>query len=221
MILDRLDRKFWSLDHAGRWDPQKVERSDAARNRRRVLETARDLFAREGATQVTMEEIAHESGVGKGTLYRKFPHKGLLCQALLDEPTRELQGEVMRRLAEPRESPLGKLDWFLDRTVRFTEENLELLYGGQECLSGAERLNHLDHPANDWLRWTILTLLRQAIQEGELDGERDAEYLADALLAPLDVDRYYRQRRLQGLPVERISAGLRSLVPQKNSHGAQ
>ena len=74
-----------------------VKRSDAARNRRRILKTARALFEEKGVTRVTMEEIARTAGVGKGTLYRRFPHKGLLCEALLDEPTRKFQGEVLKR----------------------------------------------------------------------------------------------------------------------------
>jgi hypothetical protein len=47
-----------------------------------------------------------------------------------------------------------------------------------------------------------------------VDGGLDLEYLATALLAPLDVDLFYYQHRVQGLPAERISDGLRELVPR-------
>jgi hypothetical protein len=46
-----------------------------------------------------------------------------------------------------------------------------------------------------------------------VDGGFDLEYLATALLAPLDVDLFYYQYRVQGFPAERISGGLRELVP--------
>lgn len=203
----------WSLDQAGRALSPGVERKDAARNRRKVVEAARALFAERGVTQVTMEDIARAAGVGKGTLYRRYPNKGLLCQALLDEPTRKFQEETLRILGDAGRGPLEKLDLFLDGLVGFTEENLDLLYGGNEPLCGADRLARFAHPAFDWRRWTVLGLLRAAEREGELDEGLDLEYIAAALLAPLDVDFYYYQRRVQGIPQERISAGLRSLVP--------
>lgn len=165
-------------------------------------------------TCVTMEEISRAAGVGKGTLYRRFPNKGVLCQALLDEPTREFQRETMELVGASGAGSLEKLERFLDGLVRFTEENLDLLYGGEEPLWGETRLARFRSPAYDWRRWTVLGLLRGAAREGELEDGLDLEYLAAALLAPLEVDLYYHQRRVAGLPPERISAGLRSLVPK-------
>jgi len=205
-------RGGWLLDGYGREVASPVERRDATRNRERVLGAARALFASKGVTCVTMEEIAREAGVGKGTLYRRYPHKGLLCQALLDEPTRGLQAEVLEAL-RGEEDPLEGLRWFLGRLARFTEEHLDLLYGGQESLSGAERLAEFGWPSRLWQLWTVLGLLRAAQREGKLGVEADAEYLADALLAPLGVELYYHQRRVLGLPPGRIEAGARSLVP--------
>ena len=88
----------------------------------------------------------------------------------------------------------------------------DLLYGGSEALCGSDRLAWFA-PAQVWHRWTVLGLLRAAAREGELGAHLDLEYLAVALLAPVDVDLFYYQRREKGIPVERISAGLRSLVP--------
>ena len=210
----RIQGAGWSLDHLGRPSGCKAERSDAARNRRVILGTTRTLFEERGVTCVTMEEIAKASGVGKGTLYRRFPHKGFLCQALLDEPTRQLQEQTLEILREPRTPAVEKLDAFLDRLVAFSAENLDLLYGGNEPLCGADRLEHFSHPAYDWRRSTVLGLLRAAVNERDVDGGLDLEYLATALLAPLDVDLFYYQHRVQGLSAERISGGVRDLVPR-------
>jgi AcrR family transcriptional regulator len=211
---ERTRAARWSLDHLGRPSGCEAERSDAARNRRRILRTARSLFEERGVTCVTMEEVARVSGVGKGTLYRRFPHKGFLCQALLDEPTRHLQEQTLEVLREPGMTAVEKLDAFLDRLVAFTAENLDLLYGGNEPLCGADRLERFSHPAYDWRRSTVLGLLRAAAGEGDVDGGLDLEYLAAALLAPLDVDLFYYQHRVQGLSAERISGGLRAIVPR-------
>ena len=213
-LRETLGRGGWGLDHLGRPAGGGHERSDAARNRRAVLEAARALFEERGVTCVTMEEISRAAGVGKGTLYRRFPNKGVLCQALLDKPTREFQRRTMELVGEPGAGSLQKLGRFLDGLVWFTEENLDLLYGGEEPLWGATRLARFRSPAYDWRRWTVLGLLRGAAREGELDGGLDLEYLATALLAPLEVDIYYHQRQEAGLPPNRISAGLRSLVPK-------
>lgn len=210
----RTGRAGWRLDHLGRPSAREGERSDAARNRRVILGTARTLFEERGVTCVTMEEIAKASGVGKGTLYRRFPHKGFLCQALLDEPTKHLQEQTLEVLREPETSALEKLDAFLDRLVAFTAENLDLLYGGNEPLCGADRLERFSHPAYDWRRSTVLGLLRAAVSEGDVDAGLDLEYLAQALLAPLEVDLFYYQHRVQGLPAWRISDGVRSLIPR-------
>jgi AcrR family transcriptional regulator len=177
-----------------------------------VLRAARALFAEKGVTCVTMEEISRAAGVGKGTLYRRYPHKGLLCQALLDEPTRGFQAEVLETLKDEKD-PLEGLRWFLGRLVWFLEEHLDLLYGGQESLSGAERLALFAGPARLWQRWTVLGLLRAAQRAGDLGESLDVEYLADALLAPLDVELYYHQRRVLGLSPTRIEAGLQALAP--------
>ena len=214
MGRERKQGVGWSLDHLGRPSGCEPERSDAARNRRVILRTARTLFEERGVTCVTMEEIAKASGVGKGTLYRRFPHKGFLCQALLDEPTRHLQERTLEILREPRTSALEKLDAFLERLVAFTAENLDLIYGGNEPLCGADRLERFSHPAYGWRRSTVLGLLRAAVNEGDVDGGLDLEYLAVALLAPLDVDLFYYQHGVQGLPAWRISEGVRELVPR-------
>ena len=214
---ETLGRGGWEVDHLGRPASGGHERSDAARNRLAVLEAARALFARRGVTGVTMEEISREAGVGKGTLYRRFPNKGLLCEALLDEPTREFQRETMELVGEPGVPSLQKLGRFLDGLVLFMEENLDLIYGGEEPLWGATRLARFRSPAYDWRRWTVLGLLRGAGREGKLEEGLDLEYLARALLAPLEVDLYYHQRRVEGLSPARISAGLKSLVPKTNN----
>lgn len=207
------DEAVWRLDHLGR-PSGREERRDAARNRRVILDTALTLFGERGVTCVTMEEIARASGVGKGTLYRRFSHKGFLCQALLDEPTRCLQEQTLAILRESGTPALGKLDAFLDRLVAFTAENLDLLYGGHEPLCGADRLERFSHPAYDWRRSTVLGLLRTAAGEGDVEGGLDLEFLASALLAPLDVDFFYYQHRVLGLSVQRISSGVRALVPR-------
>jgi AcrR family transcriptional regulator len=59
-------------------------RADAVRNRAKVLEAARAAFAEHGP-EAQMEEVARRAGVGVGTVYRHFPTKHALAEALIEE----------------------------------------------------------------------------------------------------------------------------------------
>ena len=61
-----------------------VLRRDAARNRVKIMAAARAVFDEEGV-DVCVEVIAQRAGVGVGTLYRRFPTKELLIEAVIDE----------------------------------------------------------------------------------------------------------------------------------------
>lgn len=62
--------------------PKRSMRADARRNRAKVLEVARQVFSTEG-TGVPLDDIAEKAGVGAGTVYRHFPTKESLIQAVL------------------------------------------------------------------------------------------------------------------------------------------
>jgi AcrR family transcriptional regulator len=62
-------------------DKTRPLRADAARNRARVLEVAYETFAQEGLS-VPIDEIARRAGVGAGTVYRHFPTKEALFEAI-------------------------------------------------------------------------------------------------------------------------------------------
>ncbi|WP_454788311.1 TetR/AcrR family transcriptional regulator [Mycolicibacterium lutetiense] len=74
-------------------------RADAARNRARVLEVAYETFAADGLS-VPIDEIARRAGVGAGTVYRHFPTKEALFQAVIAERIRGVVEEARTLLAE-------------------------------------------------------------------------------------------------------------------------
>jgi AcrR family transcriptional regulator len=69
--------------------PARPLRADAARNRARVLEVAYETFAAEGLS-VPIDEIARRAGVGAGTVYRHFPTKEALFQAVIQDRMQRL-----------------------------------------------------------------------------------------------------------------------------------
>lgn len=89
-------------------------RADAARNRARVLEVAYETFAAEGLS-VPIDEIARRAGVGAGTVYRHFPTKEALFQAVVAERIRGVVEEGRTLLAEA--DPADALFMFLRSMV--------------------------------------------------------------------------------------------------------
>jgi len=69
--------------------PARPLRADAARNRARVLEVAYETFAADGLS-VPIDEVARRAGVGAGTVYRHFPTKEALFQAVIEDRMRRL-----------------------------------------------------------------------------------------------------------------------------------
>ena len=92
----------------------RAERIDAARNREAILEAAQRLLSCQGAESITMDRLAFEAGVGKGTLFRRFGDRAGLFHALLDETERRLQEGFIRGPA-----PLGPGAPPADRLVAF------------------------------------------------------------------------------------------------------
>src|SRR5919202_6975888 len=71
-------------------------RTDARRNRRRLLESAREVM-REQGLDASLGEIARRAGVGNATLYRHFPTREALCEAVFAEFGSELE-QIRKRV---------------------------------------------------------------------------------------------------------------------------
>jgi AcrR family transcriptional regulator len=90
--------------------PERVMRADARRNYERLLSAAAATFAEHGADTASLEEIARRAGVGIGTLYRHFPTRQDLLEAVYTDQVTALgdrAAELM--LTEPPEAALA--DW--------------------------------------------------------------------------------------------------------------
>lgn len=75
-------------------------RVDAERNRQRILDAAADLFAERGL-QVSLDEVAERAGVGVGTVYRRFPNREALIDALFQARVEEFIGIAQEAAADP------------------------------------------------------------------------------------------------------------------------
>lgn len=177
-----------------------VERADAARNRAKVLAAAARLFADRDPRTVTMDDIAKAAGVGRGTLYRRYPDVGSIAVALLDDHEKALQEQLLR--GEP---PLGPGAPPAERLTAFYAAMLELLDTHAHLVLGAET-GGARFRTGAYQFWAVhvRTLLTAA-------GVAEPDALVDTLLAPLAAE-VYRYQRERGLGTEQIAAGLARLA---------
>ena len=159
------------------------ERADAARNRARVLAAAERLFAERDGRELTMEQIAAAAGVGKATLYRRYPDVASIAQALLDEHERALQDALLRGPPPlgPGAPPDERLGAFYRAMLDLLERHGHLALAGE---TGERRYRTGAYGA-----WSLHVgaLLEAA-------GLADHPALVDALLAPLAPDVVFHQR---------------------------
>jgi len=152
-------------------------RSDAARNRARVLATTEELVAHSGAAALRIADVAAAAGVGAGTIYRAFGDKRGLLMALVDQRERELQEAVIR--GEP---PLGPGAPPAQRLRAFLHALLELVVANREVLAAADEGSPVSrHHTGVHQAW------RQhvAVLLTEMGAGADPNVLAELLLAPL------------------------------------
>jgi AcrR family transcriptional regulator len=183
---------------------ERPERADAARNRKRVLEAARTLFAERGVHAVTMSDVARAAGVAKGTVFHRFGDRPGLAQALVDEAERDLQERLLRGPPPlgPGAPPRERLAAFLDALLTLTSEHRDLLL---EVDSAGPSARHRTGAYAAWLQHTAL-LLEQAGVEG------DRVLLAHALLAPLSPELLWHLEEDQARDADTLRPILASLT---------
>jgi AcrR family transcriptional regulator len=94
--------------------PARPLRADAERNRLRIIQAAAEVFARRGL-DAGLDEIARHAGVGTGTVYRRFPDKSLLVEALIEQRMAAL--DELAESAAGRESAWDGIVLFLETLV--------------------------------------------------------------------------------------------------------
>jgi AcrR family transcriptional regulator len=181
------------------------ERADAARNRRLLLSAAWKLFERHGVEGLTMDAVAREAGVGKGTVFRRFGDKSGLVSALLDDRERELQQHLLSGPA-----PLGpgapddeRVLAFAGAYLAYLQTHLELSRVSETAAPGARyRIGAY------WFWVKHLTTLSADAQ--------DPEFRAHAVLALLDADLIHALLG-QGWSWERIRAAVEAEVKERTA----
>lgn len=121
-------------------------RKDAERNRERIVQAARELFAERGLS-VTLNDIAHHAGVGVGTVYRRFPDKESLIDTLFQDRLDEWARLFEEGLADP--DPWQAIVTVHERALELWARDRglkELLLGAPQASERATRQRAQLHP---------------------------------------------------------------------------
>jgi AcrR family transcriptional regulator len=150
--------------------PAKTLRSDARRNRERLVASARELFTKQGV-DVPVEEITHHAGVGMGTLYRHFPTKEELIDAVLEEAFSGLVDAAERAVAE--EDAWVGFTGFLEYAIGLHAANHGLKDVIAERAHGARRA--------EAMRERLRPLVRLMIERAQAQGTLRADFAPEDL----------------------------------------
>jgi polyketide synthase 12 len=188
------------------WGAPQPERADAARNRQLLLATARTLLTDAGPDCLTMDRLAERSGLGKGTVFRRFGTRAGIFQALLDDAERTLQQQILAGPPPlgPGAPPVDRLIAYGFARIRFLAENQEIAratLGGRRAGGGPPPMSQL----------RIRVLLRELDLPGA-DIDLLAGQLTSALEGPLLLQLFESAAPDRPALTARFEAGWRDLV---------
>jgi AcrR family transcriptional regulator len=156
-------------------------RADAQRNRERILEVAKQAFTRSGAS-ACLDDIANEAGVGPGTLYRHFPTREELLQAVYRSELEKLAAaeEKFAQMMPPIEALRAWLLLFVDAIAakQLIAPALNTLVGDHKKIFEASYAQ---------MHGAIRSLVKRAIKSGDIRKDLDPVDLLRALIGVANV----------------------------------
>jgi len=155
-------------------------RTDAQRNRERILEVAKEAFTRSGAN-TSLDDIAKQAGVGAGTLYRHFPTRDELLEAVYRTEVEKLA--AAREFAEDF-PPIEALRAWMLLFVDYIETKKIIAPALNTLVGGPSRVLEASH-AQIWE--AIRALVKRAIKSGDIRKDLDPIDLLRALIGVANV----------------------------------
>jgi AcrR family transcriptional regulator len=156
--------------------PARKPRADAQRNRELILEAAKDVFTRDGAV-ASLDEIARQAGIGPGTLYRHFPTRDALIEAVYRSEVEKLAAAGPRFAASlpPLEALRAWMLLFIDHVA-----GKMLIVPAMDTVAGGS--SRLIMGSRGLIRTAFASLAQRAIASGDLRHDTDPNDLVRALV---------------------------------------
>ncbi len=156
-------------------------RMDAQRNRERILEVAKEAFTRSGAS-TSLDDIAKQAGVGAGTLYRHFPTRDALLEAVYRTEVEKLAA-AERKYAQAM-PPIEALRTWMLLFVDYIAAKHIIAPALNTYIGGPSKLYE---GSRDQIRGAIDALVKRAIESGDIRKDLDPFDLLRALIGVSNV----------------------------------
>lgn len=156
--------------------PRRKPRTDALRNRERILEVAKEAFTRFGAS-ASLDDIAKQASVGAGTLYRHFPTRDALIEAVYRSQV-EKMAAAERKFAETMPPIEALRAWML----LFVDHLAAKQIIAPALNSVAGRPSKLYEGSHGLIHAAIVALVKRAIKSGDLRKDLDPFDLLRAII---------------------------------------
>jgi AcrR family transcriptional regulator len=182
--------------------PDTTPRADAQRNRQRLIEVAQHAFTT-GAGKVSLEAIAKQAGVGIGTLYRHFPTREALVEAVYLAERARLCEAAEELLAE--QPPERALRTWMDRFADYIATKREMA-DALRALFAEGTVTHSQ--ARQELSAAVRPLLDAGAAAGTVRGDVTAEDVVAALAGVFSVCTLPEQREQAGRLLDLLMDGL-------------
>jgi AcrR family transcriptional regulator len=156
--------------------PARKPRADALRNHERILEVAKEAFTRHGA-DASLDDIAKQAGVGAGTLYRHFPTRDALIEAVYRSEVEKLA--VAARGFAATMSPVEALRAWLLLFVDYIAAKHIIAPALNSVAGGASRLYE---GSRSLVQGAIDELVKRAKKSGDVRRDVDASDLLRAVI---------------------------------------
>jgi len=147
--------------------PARKPRADAQRNRERILEVAKEVFTRDGAA-ASLDDIARRAGIGPGTLYRHFPTRDDLIEAVYRSEVEKLAA-AERRFASTM-TPLEALRAWMLLFIDHVAGKMLIIPAMNTVAGGSVRLIE---GSRSLIHATFVASVQRAIASGDLRSDTD------------------------------------------------
>ncbi len=156
--------------------PERKPRADAQRNRARILEVARAAFTEHGA-DATLDDIARKAAIGPGTLYRHFPTRDDLIEALYRSEVEKLTeaGQRFGATMKPLKALRAWMFLFIDHVAQ-----KKLILPAMETVAGGSM--RLIEGARGSIHGSFGRMVQRAIDSGDLRADTDPDDFVRALV---------------------------------------
>lgn len=156
--------------------PERKVRADAVRNRERILEVAKEAFTRDGAS-ASLDEIARVAGVGPGTLYRHFPTREALIEAVYHNEVEKLAAAADTFAATM--TPLAALRAWMSLFIDHVAKKVLIMPAMDTVPGGSMRLIA---NSRGTIHGAFLRCVERAVASGELNADTNPEDFVRTLI---------------------------------------